>query len=124
MATLLQLGRPLFTVQRGEVRRIACLLLWLCIVQLMRMCGCVGSRRSVAARDSTRDVAIYLSNVQVSDGTKEAHARPWVRNSSSSYSRPLILFLVYSKAEKKMALTTHERLIETPMPLYMRGLKN
>ena len=41
-----------------------------------------------------------------------------------SSSSVLIRFLTNSKDEKKMALTRHERLMETPRPRYMWRLKN
>lgn len=42
----------------------------------------------------------------------------------ASSSMVLMCFLMNSKEEKKMALTTQERLIETPRPRYMWPLKN
>lgn len=49
---------------------------------------------------------------------------PCSRRSSSSTVSRLIRFLENSNAEKKIELTTHERLMETPRPRYIRGLKN
>lgn len=40
-----------------------------------------------------------------------------------SSSIVLMRFLMNSKDEKKMALTTHERLMDTPKPRYMSFLK-
>lgn len=37
----------------------------------------------------------------------------------ASSSMDLMCFLMNSKEEKKMALTTHERLMDTPSPRYM-----
>src|SRR6187549_3291434 len=47
-----------------------------------------------------------------------------VQMMSSSSSRVSMCLLMNSKDEKKMALTAHERTIETPRPRYMCRLKN
>jgi hypothetical protein len=49
---------------------------------------------------------------------------PFAKRSSSSTVIWLMRFFENSNAVKKMALTTHERDMETPRPRYMRGFKN